>query len=76
MNQDDDGNFTLREFRAWAGIGNTKTFAEIAAGRLRAIKIGGRTIITKPDARAWRATFPAIKPHGIAEATNRRPQAT
>jgi hypothetical protein len=66
MKDDDDGNFTMREFCAWGKVGHTKAYEEIGTGRLRAIKVGNKTIVTKPDARAWRASFPAIKPRTAA----------
>jgi hypothetical protein len=36
-------------------IGRTKIFEDIAKGRLHATHVGGRTVITVEDARAWLA---------------------
>jgi hypothetical protein len=35
------------------GIGRTKAYEEIAAGRLKARKAGTRTIISEDDAEEW-----------------------
>lgn len=40
--------------------GRTKTFEEIKTGRLRAKKIGRRTIITEDDAEAWLQQLPSV----------------
>ena len=49
---------TLNEFIAWAKIGRTKAYREITTGRLRAIKIGRRTLIPFADANAWLMSHP------------------
>ena len=36
------------------GIGKVKAYAEIKAGRLNAMKVGSRTLITQESAYAWR----------------------
>jgi hypothetical protein len=56
-NRFNDGAMTIRQFRAWSGIGNTKVYAEIALGRLKITKVGGRTLILRSDARAWIASY-------------------
>jgi excisionase family DNA binding protein len=40
------------------GLGRTTVFAEIKAGRLRAKKVGKRTIITDEDEKAWLESLP------------------
>jgi hypothetical protein len=40
------------------GIGRSKLYAEIRAGRLKAKKIGSRTIITTPAARDYLDALP------------------
>jgi len=43
------------------GLGRTRTYAELKAGRLRAHKIGKRTIITLDDAEQWLSQLPLMK---------------
>jgi hypothetical protein len=43
------------------GIGRTKAYEEINAGRLRARKAGRRTIITADDAEDWLNRLPALQ---------------
>jgi excisionase family DNA binding protein len=54
--------FSIREFCARYAIGRTKAYAEISSRRLRAVKVGRRTLITEADAQTWLATLPALKP--------------
>jgi len=44
------------------GIGRTKAYEEIAAGRLKARKVGVRTIILAEDAQAWLDSLPELSP--------------
>jgi hypothetical protein len=41
-------------------IGRTKTYEEINAGRLKARKVGRRTIITAEDAEEWLSLLPGF----------------
>ena len=41
-----------------AGIGRTKLYAEIAAGRIEARKYGKRTLITVASLQAWFNALP------------------
>jgi excisionase family DNA binding protein len=43
------------------GPGRTKVYEEIKAGRLRARKVGTRTIITEDDAEDWLRSLPVIE---------------
>ena len=43
------------------GIGRTKAYEELNAGRLRARKAGRRTIITADDAENWLSRLPALR---------------
>jgi Helix-turn-helix domain len=43
------------------GIGRTKAYEEINAGRLKARKAGRRTIITADDAEDWLSRLPALQ---------------
>jgi len=45
--------FDVKEFCRRFSIGRTTTYAEIRAGRLRAVKVGRRTLITSVDAENW-----------------------
>jgi hypothetical protein len=45
-------------FAVAAGLGRTTIFAAIAAGRLRARKIGARTLILDEDGREFLASLP------------------
>jgi excisionase family DNA binding protein len=49
---------TVPEFMRWARIGRTKTYEELAAGRLRAVKVGRKTLIRMPDAHDWARSNP------------------
>jgi hypothetical protein len=53
------------------GIGRTKAYEEIAAGRLKARKAGTRTIISEDDAEEWLRLLPAFH-----EGLNQPPPAT
>ena len=52
--------FPIREFCLRYGIGRTHAYQEIAAGRLRAVKVGRRTLITHDAAEAWLAGLPEL----------------
>ena len=53
--------YSISGFAQSVGIGRTKLYEEIAAGRLRARKAGKRTIISVEDARAYIASLPAVR---------------
>ena len=42
------------------GIGRTKLYAEIKAGRIEARKAGGRTLVLVPSLRAYIDSLPAF----------------
>lgn len=48
--------FSIAEFCKATSIARSTIYAHIAAGRLRATRIGGRTIITIDEARRFLAT--------------------
>jgi excisionase family DNA binding protein len=50
--------YTIPEACAAAGIGKSKMYEEIAAKRLRARKLGHRTLILKADLAAWLEALP------------------
>ena len=48
---------SIPEFLAAVPIGRTKLYEELKAGRLRAVKVGKRTLILITDAERWLATL-------------------
>ncbi len=54
----DRGARSLTDFCTWAGIGKTKAYEEIKAGRLKVRKLGAKTLVLDEDARAWLASLP------------------
>jgi hypothetical protein len=44
------------------GVGRSLAYEEIAAGRLRAFKIGARTLIAGEDALRWRDSYRRVRP--------------
>jgi hypothetical protein len=44
---------TVKQFGADYGVGKTLTYSEIKAGRLRAVKVGAKTLILHEDSEAW-----------------------
>jgi excisionase family DNA binding protein len=53
---------SVLEFCQRYGLGRTSAYQEIQAGRLRARKVGRRTIVTQDDAENWLRRLPAIEP--------------
>lgn len=51
---------TLNDFCERYGIGRTKAYEEIKAGRLKARKNGRYTLITEEAAQAWLASLPRL----------------
>jgi excisionase family DNA binding protein len=51
---------TVRCFCESVGIGRTRFYREVKAGRLRVRKVGRRTIVTSDDADQWLNRLPAI----------------
>ena len=52
---------SIAEFCERYGPGRTKAYEELKSGRLRAHKIGKRTIITEDDAEDWLRRLPLIE---------------
>jgi len=44
----------------WLGISRSKAYEEIAAGRLKAVKCGTRTLVTYASGEAWLNSLPAM----------------
>ena len=52
--------YSIPEFCKIAGVGRTKAYEELAAGRLKAKKVGSRTLIT--NAAEWLDSLPDFEP--------------
>ena len=52
---------TVPEAAKVAGVGRSTVYEELASGRLKARKLGRRTIILEADLRDWLAALPAMK---------------
>jgi excisionase family DNA binding protein len=53
--------FAVGEFCERYGICRETFYQEVRRGRLRAHKIGVKTVVLKPDAEAWVASMPALE---------------
>jgi len=53
--------FSIEVFCERFGIGRTSVYQEIKLGRLRARKIGRRTVILEDDAKDWSRRLPLMK---------------
>lgn len=53
-------NFRIDEFTKIYGIGRTKVYMEIRAGRLKIIKVGKITLISRESAEAWQRLHEAV----------------
>lgn len=58
--------YPFPDFLKLAGIGRTKAYEEINAGRLKVRKNGNRTIVLAADARAWLEALPELAPRQAA----------
>src|SRR5262245_49745199 len=66
--QDDEANmdfstreaFAVREFCARYGICRQTFYDEVKRGRIRAKKLGKKTVILRSDAEAWAKSLPAL----------------
>lgn len=53
--------YGIEDFAAAAGLGRTTVYEEIASGRLKARKVGKRTLILVEDARAFLSGLPELQ---------------
>lgn len=61
---------SIRAFCDAYGVGRTRTYDLIAAGKLQAVKNGPRTMIDVESAEQWAASLPRFKSAGaLARAT-------
>lgn len=56
----DSGALTVKAFCERYGISHSKTYEEIAAGRLKAVKSGRKTLVPIQAAADWLAKLPAL----------------
>lgn len=56
----------LPDFLRRYGIGRTHFYDEVRAGRLKARKLGGRTIVLEADAQEWLKGLPSLEPKSAA----------
>jgi len=66
------GALSVRDFCRWSSLGRTAVYEEIGRGRLKARKVGRRTIILFEDARRWLDTLPTHEEALDAADTRRR----
>jgi excisionase family DNA binding protein len=52
--------FAVREFCARYGICRDTFYEEVRRGRLRALKLGKKTIVLKVDAESWAKSLPEL----------------
>ncbi len=53
--------YSIHEVTRISGASRTTIYEEISAGRLKARKLGRRTIILDADLRQWLASLPAMR---------------
>jgi excisionase family DNA binding protein len=61
--------FAVREFCARYGICRQTFYDEIKRGRIRARKLGKKTIVMRADADAWAASLPELRAGGRERAS-------
>ncbi|MDP2227067.1 MAG: hypothetical protein Q8J78_06285 [Moraxellaceae bacterium] len=54
------GAMSVNDFATWAGLGRTTAWNEIREGRLRAVKVSSRTLVTMTDAEQWLISRPTV----------------
>jgi excisionase family DNA binding protein len=52
--------FAVREFCSQYGICRDTFDSEVKRGRLRALKVGKRTLVLKSDAESWAKSLPEL----------------
>jgi len=55
------GALSVEDFCKQYGVGRDRTYKEIREGRLRAKKMGRRTLIATADAARWLDSLPELK---------------
>jgi excisionase family DNA binding protein len=63
------GAFTIKELCEAYRLCREKAYQEIRAGRLRAVKLGRKTLILHADAEVWAASLPELRAVGSEQAS-------
>jgi excisionase family DNA binding protein len=53
----------IKTFAAWSSLSRTTIWRQIRDGHLKAVRVGGRTLIKAADAQAWLDSRPVIRPY-------------
>lgn len=54
---------TIAEFCRVTGVGRSKVYQELKSSRLRAVKVGTRTLIPVSELTAWLGRLEQYRPH-------------
>ena len=60
---------TINEFCDRYGICRETAYQQIRTGKLRAVKLGRRTVLLAPDVDAWAASLPELRAVGREQAS-------
>ena len=60
----DNRALTINEFCDRYGICRETAYQQIRTGKLRAVKLGRRTVLLAPDVDAWAASLPELRTAG------------
>jgi excisionase family DNA binding protein len=63
------GALTIKELCDAYRLCREKAYSEIRAGRLRAVKLGRKTLILRADAEVWAASLPELRTVGREQAS-------
>ena len=65
----DSRALTINEFCDRYGICRETAYQQIRTGRLRAVKVGRKTLIMHADAEVWAASLPELRTVGREQAS-------
>jgi excisionase family DNA binding protein len=57
---------TVKDFTNWTGLSRSSLYREFASGRIKALKVGKRTLIPTAEAQRWMAALPELQSHAKA----------
>lgn len=63
------GALTIKEFCDAYRLCREKAYQEVRARRLRAVKLGRKTLILRADAEVWAASLPELRTVGRKQAS-------